>query len=441
MAVWWLTEVVPLGATALLPIVLLPFLGIATPRDAAAPYANEVIFLFLGGLMLAAAVQRWNAHARIAYSVVLRVGLEPRRAVLGVMIATAFISMWISNTATAAMMYPIGLAIGSLYADDADGRRTRTALMLSVAYAATLGGMGTLIGTPPNVIFAAAARETAAVPVSFVQFASVGVPLVVVLVPVFWLVLVALFRVPREAGVQREALRERRRALGEITSGARATMILFGLTAVAWVLREPKDFGAIVIPGLTSIAPGSTDTTIAITAAVMLFVIRGRDHTGESRPLLVWNEARRIPWEVLLITGGGLSLASAIERSGLAARLADNVRVLDGLPPVVLYLGLAFVVLLLSEMASNTAVAAVFMPIAASIAIATGLSPVPVMFVAALAASCGFALPVATPPNAIVFGSGAVTVRDMARAGVVLDVIGITAVALIGATLATLVFR
>jgi solute carrier family 13 (sodium-dependent dicarboxylate transporter), member 2/3/5 len=352
------------------------------------------------------------------------------------MIATAFISMWISNTATAAMMYPIGLAIGSLYAADAQGRRIRAALMLSVAYAATLGGMGTLIGTPPNVVFAAAAREMAGRPVTFLEFATVGVPLVVVLVPVCWLVLIGLFRLPGEVGVARESMRERRAELGVITSGERATLFLFALTALAWVLREPKDFGAITVPGLTSVAPAITDTTIAITAAVMLFVIQGRDARGESRPLLVWSEARRIPWEVLLITGGGLSLAAAIERSGLAANLADNVRVLDGLPPVVLYLALALVVLLLSELASNTAVAAVFMPIAASIAVATGLSPVAVMLVAALAASCGFALPVATPPNAIVFGSGAVTVRDMARVGVVLDFIGIVAVAIAGATLA-----
>jgi sodium-dependent dicarboxylate transporter 2/3/5 len=432
MAVWWMGEAVPLGATALLPIILFPTLGIRSAKDAAAPYANELVFLFLAGFLLAAALEKWNAHSRIAYGIVSGIGGGARRAVLAVMLATGFISMWISNTATAAMMYPIALAVGALFGPGTAADRTRTALMLGVAYSASIGGMGTLLGTPPNLIFAGAARELAGREVSFVDFMKVGIPVVAVLLPLCWLLLdFVLFRGGADMGSDaRRALREKRTALGPISGGEARTIAIFLLTVAGWLLRERKDLGAVTIPGLTDLAPGVTDASVGLAGALLLFVTSDSAPRPRGRPLLTWREAREIPWEVLLLFGGGLSLAAAMESSGLAAWLGGSLGSLAGSSRFAVYAGLALVVLLLSELASNTAVAAMAMPIAASLAPAVGEPPLALMLVAALAASTGFALPVATPPNAIVFGSGQVSVRQMAGAGVLLDLIAVGVIVL-----------
>lgn len=430
MAVWWLTEAVPLAATSLLPLALFPLLGVASAKDAAAPYANELVFLFLAGFLLAAGLERWRAHARIAYSLVLAIGVSGRRVVLGVMVATAFISLWISNTATAAMMYPIAIAVGALFGESEDARRMRTALMLGVASAASIGGMGTLIGTPPNLVFAGAAKELTGQTVGFVEFMAVGVPIVAVLLPLAWALLVfVLFRAKVELGDDgRAMLRERRAALGCLRGGEALAVGVFALTAVAWLTRERKVFDAFTLPGLADIAPGITDTTIGVLGALLLFVIRARGDDGRTRPLLLWREARTIPWEVLLLFGGGLSLAAAMESTGLAGWLGGRLSALGGMPAPLLYLAIALTVLVLSELASNTAVATLAMPVMAALATALGEPPLTLMLLATLAASTGFALPVATPPNAIVFGSGLITVRQMARAGVVLDLAAIVVI-------------
>lgn len=442
MALWWVVEPVPLAATSLLPAALLPTLGVVTARDAVAPYANELVFLFLGGFLLAAALERWNAHARIAFGLIAAIGLSSRRIVLGVMIATGFISMWISNTATAAMMYPIVLAIIPLFGTDRDGQRTRTALLLGLAYAASIGGMGTLLGTPPNLILAGSARELAGQEVSFLSFLAFGVPLVLILIPVCWVLLVfVLF--PSRAVLDDRAtgiLRDRRLALGPLRGGELATLIVFVATAIAWLARERKEFGDVVLPGLVDLAPRLTDATIGILGALLLFVISARDRDGSRRPLLTWDEARVIPWDVLLLFGGGLSLAAAMESTGLARWLGGQMAGLGGLPPIAIYIGLAVFVLLLSELASNTAVATMMMPIVATLARAVDQPPLLLMLIAALAASTGFALPVATPPNTIVFGSGQVRVRDMLRAGVLLDAIAVILVVLVVAIVYPLVF-
>lgn len=432
MAVWWLGEPVPLGATSLLPIILFPLLGVRSAKDAAAPYANELVFLFLAGFLLAAALEKWNAHSRIAYGIVSGIGGGARRAVLAVMLATGFISMWISNTATAAMMYPIALAIGALFGSGTAADRTRTALMLGVAYSASIGGVGTLLGTPPNLIFAGAARELAGREVSFVDFMKIGTPIVAVLLPLCWVLLVfVLFRGKVDMGADaRRTLRERRAALGPIRGGEARTIVIFLLTVAGWLLRERKDLGAVTIPGLADLAPGVTDASVGLAGALLLFVTSDRAPRSGGRPLLTWREAREIPWEVLLLFGGGLSLAAAMESSGLARWLGGNLGSLAGSSRLAVYGGLALVVLVLSELASNTAVAAMAMPIAASLAPAVGEPPLALMLVAALAASTGFALPVATPPNAIVFGSGQVSVRQMARAGIVLDLIAVAVIVL-----------
>lgn len=433
MTTWWLTGPIPLGATALLPLVLFPVLGVASPREAATPYANEFIFLFLAGFMLAAALERWNAHARVAYTIVGSVGTAGgRRVVFGVMLATAFISLWISNTATTAMMYPIALAVGALFGTSKDADNLRTALMLGIAYAASIGGVGTLIGTPPNLIFAGAARELAGAEIDFVSFMAIGLPVVVVLLPLCWVLLMALFpgRVTF-TDEAREALRAKRVALGPLRGTERAALMIFALTAVAWVAREPKDLGAIRIPGLTDLVPRLTDASVGLIGALAMFIIVARAPDGTRQPILTWNEARGIPWEVLLIYGGGFSFATAMETQGVAAWLGNLMTGFAGWPTIGIFFGVAVIILLLTELASNTTVAAMAMPIVASLADAVGQPRVTLMLLTTLVASAGFALPTATAPNIIVFGSGKITVRQMVRAGLLLDVVAVIVIVLV----------
>lgn len=430
MANWWISECLPLAVTALLPIVLFPVLGVTTARDATAHFANEVIFLYLGGFLLAAALQQWQAHHRIALAVIARVGTDSRRLVFGVMLATAIISMWISNTATAAMMYPIALAIGSLYGDVPGARSQRIALLLGVAFAASIGGLTTLIGTPPNLILAAAARELLGIELDFFSFLKYGVPIAVILLPSCWALLVLVFHRERlrldADGIR--TLEARRAALGALGGGERRVLVVFAAVALAWFFREPKVIGGLTIFGITSVIPGLTDAVIAVAGAVLLFIVPGRQDDGVTRPLLRWNEAREIPWDVLLLFGGGLSLAAAMESSGLAATIGTWMSGLQGLPLPLVLLGVSAATVVVSELASNAATASMGMPIAVALAAALGQPPMLLMLVIGLSASVGFALPMATPPNAIVFGSGELRVRDMARAGLALDLVGIVVV-------------
>ena len=430
MSIWWITECVPLAVTALLPIALFPLLGIATTREAAASFANEVVFLYLGGFLLAAAIEHWHAHHRIALGVISAVGTSSRRLVFGVMVATAFLSMWISNTATAAMMYPIAMAIGALYGTGDAARSQRVALLLGVAFAASIGGMATLIGTPPNLILAGAARELLGVNLDFFTFLKYGLPVAFIMLPLCWALLVFVFHRERiELGDEGlEALHQRRAALGRLSGGELRVLLVFSVVAFGWFFRVPKEIGSLTIYGITSIVPDLTDAGIAVIGAICLFLIPGHTKDGTVRPLLTWREARGIPWDVLLLFGGGLSLAAAMESSGLAKHIGVWMSGLQGLPLPVVLIGVAIGTVIVSELASNSATASMGMPIAVSLAAALGQPPLLIMLVIGLAASVGFALPMATPPNAIVFGSGEVSVRDMARAGLALDVVGILAV-------------
>lgn len=421
MVAWWLTEAVPLGITALLPLALLPALGILTPAGASSPYANELIFLFLAGFLLARALEHWRAHERLAYAIVKRTGLGGPRLLFGLMLATGVLSMWISNTATAAMMYPIALALGTFVPTGAAGDRTRTALMLGIAFAASIGGMGTLIGTPPNLIMAAAAESLVGRKVGFGEYLLIGVPTVLILLPMAWALLSFVTcrgMAAAEPGAQR-VVEERHDALGPLVGSERRVVMIFALTALGWIWPGDKPL---------------TDAAIGLLGAVLLFVVPSVGQ-GTPRPLLQWEEAKRIPWDVLLLFGGGLSLAAGMEASGLTARLAGSLAGLGGLPRPLIYLALAALVVALSELASNTAVAALMMPLVASLGGATGIPPLELIIVTGLSASLGFALPVATPPNAIAFGSGFVPVRTMFRAGILLDLIGIVVVVLLAALL------
>jgi len=431
MAVWWMTEAVPIPVTAMLPLVLMPALGILPMPEAAAPYAHELIFLFLGGFLIAAALEQWGLHQRIALTIVHVVGTGPRRLVLGFMIATAFLSMWISNTATAAMMLPIAVAMAEVLRPEGQPFDASfpfgTALMLGVAYSASIGGVATLIGTPPNAIMAGAASELLGVEIGFVEWMMVGVPLTIVLLPVAWYLLVGILYPPGEVtGDAHAVLESRRAALGPVSRGEKTVAVVFGLTALAWIMRAPKVMGDFTIPGIQTFAPGVTDSTIAMAAAVSLFLLPV--DWREGRFALSWSRAREIPWGVLILFGGGLSLARAMEASGLAGWIGGSVADLEGVPTVVVVLAVTVLFVFLTEITSNTATSTMAMPIMAGVAGGLATNPLTLMSAAALSASMAFMLPVATPPNAIVFGSGYLTIGRMARAGFWANLIAIIAV-------------
>lgn len=438
MAVWWMTEAIPIPATALLPLCLFPLLGILDMPSAAAPYANELIFLFLGGFLIAVGMERWGLHRRIALGIITAIGTSPGRLVLGFMVATAFLSMWISNTATATMMLPIGVAVGTLLRPEGDSEgpfNFGIALMLGIAYAASIGGVATLIGTPPNAVLAGAANEMLGIEIGFVQWMVVGVPLTLILLPACWFVLVRLLYKPGPlAGDARLILEEERKALGRADRGERVVGVIFVLTALAWLLRSEKVLGGLTIPGINTFAPEVRDSTIAIAAGALLFLIPVDWRKGEFA--LDWTSVRRgVPWGVLVLFGGGLSLARAMDQSGLAAWIGGGVTGLGFLPSVLVFGGVAALFVFLTELTSNLATTTMAMPVMVGVAGGLGLAPIALMATAAMAASMAFMLPVATPPNAIVFGSGYLTIPQMVRAGLVMNVISI----LVITALATLV--
>jgi sodium-dependent dicarboxylate transporter 2/3/5 len=434
MAVWWLSAVIPLEATALLPLVILPLISNRPLREIAARYADPIIFLFLGGFLLAATLERWDLHRRFALTTVRRVGTSAPRVLLAFMIVSALASMWISNTATAVMMLPIALAlVGSR--EPGDGRRETgaerfpTALMLGIAYACSIGGVATLIGTPPNAIFAGAAQELLGTEITFAGWLLVGLPISIPMLALCWYWLVRLFKVRGEVGGLRSVLDQDEFKFGRLSGGERFVLAVFGLTALAWVFRAPKEIGMVHIPGLTDLIPGLSDPIIAIAAALIMFAVplpRSRYTTA-----LDWESARKVPWGVLLLFGGGLALASAFEASGLSDWIGGRLAGLSGAPFPLVVLATAGVFVFLTELTSNTATAALGMPLMAGVAQGLGLAAIPLMGAAALAASMAFMLPVATPPNAIVFGSGSIRSRDMATAGLGLNLIAIAIITLV----------
>lgn len=424
LATWWLTGVIPLEATSLLPIVLLPLAGVGTVAEVTASYGDPIIYLFLGGFFLAATLERWDLHRRFALATVRTVGTDQRRVVLAFMLASAAASMWISNTATVVMMLPIGLAVirgaerqsGALPRGPSAASGFPTALMLGIAYAASIGGVATLIGTPPNAIFAGATRELLGREVTFAGWMLIGLPIAVPMLAICWLVLLRVFRVSGPVPGLAAAVEREYTSLGGFKPGERFVISVFALTALAWVFRAPKTIGALRIPGLADLIPGVSDAQIAIAAALVLFTIplpRAR-----FRVALDWDSARRVPWGILLLFGGGLALAAAFESSGLTEWVGGRLAGLRGIPFPLVVLTTALLFLALTELTSNTATSALGMPLVVGAARGLGLPAFPLMATVALASSMAFMLPVATPPNAIVFGSGAVSGHDMLRAGI-----------------------
>lgn len=415
MACWWLSEALPLAVTALLPIVYLPARGLAAPTEAAAPYADPLIFLFLGGFILSASIQRWGLHQRIGLAMVNRIGKTPRRLVGGILVTTALTSMWVSNSASAMMMLPVALAILAAAASDMSPQERASlgvALTLAVAYGATIGGLSTLIGSPPNALLAAYMARTHGVEISFAQWLAIGTPLAAVMLLSAWGVLILAFQVPARASGQSDFSPPR---LPPISQAEIRVALIVGLTAAGWVSR----------PFWGQWLPGIDDGTLAILAALMLFVVPAGSGL---RPILVWDDVKAIPWDVLLLFGGGLSLASAIAGSGLSTWIAEALQSLSNWPLLVVVSAATAIMILLTELTSNTASAATLVPIGGAVAVSMGADPIVLALPLALAASCGFMMPVGTPPNAIAYASGQVTVQQMAWAGLWLNLIGVVAI-------------
>jgi solute carrier family 13 (sodium-dependent dicarboxylate transporter), member 2/3/5 len=437
MAIWWITEAVPIPATAVLPMVLFPLMGIVPIGEATAPYANPIIFLFLGGFIIALGMQRWELHRRIALTVVSALGTQPHRLVLGFMLATAFLSMWVSNTATAVMMMPIGLSVIALVAPRTESGELGqlnfgTSLMLGIAYAASVGGLATLIGTPPNALLAGFMSTAYGIEIGFAQWMMVGLPLTIVALPIVWVMLTRVVFPIQIKSIPggRERIRGELTKLGPISPAEKRVGLVFTLTAVAWVTR----------PLLDPLVPGLNDTSIAIAAALVLFMMPAGGNGNGGRFILDWETAEQLPWGVLLLFGGGLSLANAVTATGLAEWIGMSLSGLVTWPTLLLVLTITLVIIFLTEMTSNTATAAAFLPVLAPLAVALGQNPFLLVVPAALAASCAFMMPVATPPNAIVYGSGYVTIPQMVKAGIGLNLIFAALITLVVYTVMMWVF-
>ena len=421
MACWWITEAIPIPATALVPLALFPVLDIASIREAGEPYGHRVVFLLMGGFMIALAMQRWNLHRRIALNVVSRVGGGPRRIVAGFMLPAAFLSMWISNTAAATMMVPIGLSVLAMFQQDpgmSDRGKTAfgCALMLGIAFAANVGGMSTLIGTPPNAVLAGVLQETFGYQVGFVEWLAIGLPMTVVFLPLIWVVLTRVcFPVPGGSAAHHHArLAADTRALGPLSRAEITVLLTLLVTALLWLTRRT----------LNELAPtlAINDTSIAVCGALALFLLPvGRDAEGRREFALDWATAMRLPWGVLLLLGGGFSLAASIKATGLAAWIGDSTVVVAVLPLIGLLFLVTLLIVLLTEINSNTATTATFIPVLAAVAVSIGENPLLLCIPATFAASAAFMLPIATAPNAVVFASGHVPSSAMLRAGLFLN--------------------
>ena len=434
MASWWASEAIPIAATALVPIVLFPWLGIGSIQEATAPYSNKVIYLFLGGFVLAFAMQRWNLHKRIALNVLRVAGGDGRSLIGGFMLASALLSMWVMNTSTTMLLLPIAVSIIAVINGSMSGLGDRErndfqyALLLGVAYGATIGGMSTLVGTAPNALFAAFLQDNYGTPIDFARWMLIGVPLSAALLPLAWLTLTRLvFKVSfQTSGESRAALERLRQELGPITAPEKRVALLFAVMATLWITRPLL----ARLPGLAAI----DDSGIAIAGALALFVMLSGDKRDPI--LLRWEYAERLPWGVLLLFGGGLSLAGAVQRTGLAQWIGTNLETLGTLPLFALVLIATAMIVFLTELTSNIATTATFLPVVGAVAIEAGIDPIVLTVPITLAASCAFMLPVATPPNAIVFGSGMLGIPRMARAGFALNLIAIVLVSLVAMLLA-----
>lgn len=429
MAIWWASEAIPVFVTALIPIVAFAPLGIVPMKDATAPYADPIIYLFLGGFILALTLEKWNLHRRVALAILDRVGTDGRRLIGGFMFVCALLSMWMTNTSTTMMLLPIVLSVSAVICDNAGDLSSKqrhdfqVAMLLGLAYAASIGGLATLIGTPPNALLVGFMADSYGVEISFARWMGIGVPITLVMLPVAWLLLTrVLFKVniPASAAVDAH-LREMRADLGPMTAPEKRIAIVFIAVVLCWMLRKP-------VSGWLGLS-GVSDPGIVMAAAVLLFLLPSGERKGSQ--MLTWPDLTRLPWGVLLLFGGGLSLARAVSGSGLALWLGEGLAPLNAFGIVALVIAAVALVIFLTELTSNLATAATLLPVMGAIALQIGVPPILLTVPITIAASCAFMLPVATPPNAIVFATGELTIPEMVRAGFVLNLVGIVMVTLI----------
>ncbi len=426
VAFWWITEVIPIAATSLLPIILFPLSGGMDISSTAAAYGHRFVFLFLGGFILAIAIERWNLHKRIALNIIRLIGTNVKFIILGFMVATAFMSMWISNSATSVMILPIGIAIIAQLKDNPNTVENETAifgkaLMLAIAYSASIGGVATLIGTPPNLVLAGIIQELYQVEVTFLSWMKFGIPISAALLFICWKYLTEIcFSFPQKSfpGGRSEINRQLKK-LGRINYEEKMVLLVFVITGLAWILRSLV---------LDNFIPAIDDTIIALAAGVVLFILPAR--SDSNRRLLTWEEAVHLPWGILLLFGSGMAIAQGFQESGLAEWIGSQINILKDAPLLILLLVLVFSVNFLTEITSNLATAAMCLPILAAVSIALDVHPYTLMVGVAIASSCAFMLPVATPPNAVVFGSGYLRVSDMVRSGIWMNLISIILVTL-----------
>jgi len=425
IAIWWIAEAIPIAVTALLPLVLFPLAGGLDLAATSASYGHKYIFLYMGGFIIAIAIEKWNLHKRIALNIINFIGSDVRKIILGFMVATAFLSMWISNTATAVMMLPIGMAIIKQLKDNPDtivdeNQTFGKALMLAIAYSASIGGVATLIGTPPNLVLAGVVLDTYGYEITFMQWFSFGLPISVVLLFICWKYLTRYafhFKEIEFPGGKQEIKRQLKQ-LGQLSYEEKMVASVFAFTAFCWISRSFL---------LQKLLPALDDTIIAVFFAIVLFLIPAKNKREQ---LINWEEAVKMPWGIILLFGGGMALAKGFEVSGLAVWIGSQMTALSGLPILVLILVLVAAVNFLTEITSNLATTAMLLPILAPLALAIDVHPFVLMVAAAVAASCAFMLPVATPPNAVVFGSGYLRIPDMVRKGFFMNLISIFIVGL-----------
>ena len=423
IAIWWITEAIPIAATSLLPIILFPLSGALPLDDTTSSFGHRFVFLYLGGFILALAIQKWNLHKRIALNIIMVVGTNVQKIILGFMVATAFLSMWISNTATAVMMLPIGIAIIKQMKDLKNSPEDENlifgkALMLSIAYSASIGGIATLIGTPPNLVFAGIIQEVYNIEISFLKWFQFGFPISILLLTISWIYLtkVAFKFKQNEFNEGKEEINMQLEELGPISYEEKIVLSVFVVTGLAWILRTYL---------LNKFIPNLDDSIIALISGISLFLFQANNQEGKNEKIMNWEDAVKLPWGVLLLFGGGLAIAQGFQSSGLANWIAENLTQLNGFSLFIILLVLITAVNFLTEITSNLATTAMLLPILAPTAVILGVHPYILMVGATLAASCAFMLPVATPPNAVVFGSNYLKISDMVRVGILMNIISI----------------
>ena len=448
MAVWWTTEAVPLAVTSLLPVALFPLLNIMNGKAVSSTYFNYIIFLFIGGFIIALAMERWNLHKRIALKILMHTGVSPAMILMGFMLATAFLSMWISNTATTMMMIPILLSVITTLEENMGKEhisKFTIGLLLGVAYSASIGGVATLVGSPPNPLFAHIFHMyfPQAPEISFTRWFTFGLPVAVVMFIIVWTFLYFVYRPAKNIrkDIDKETFRRQLKLLGPMKYEEKIVFFDFILVAVLWLFRSDLKLGSFTIPGWADLFPHPeyiNDGTIAIFMAVILFILPSKKE-GTMR-IMNWKTAGKIPWQIVLLFGGGFALASGFKESGLSLWIGDQLKWIAHLNPIVVIFFISLLMTFLTEITSNTATTQMILPILAGIAVSSRINPLLLMLPATLSASMAFMLPVATPPNAIVFGTGKIRIAQMARAGLLLNFIGAVVITLMTYLLGMYVF-